>query len=298
MMSVSRERLDAALDDIRYGIRKARSQKHPVSFLLTYAWKRMVGFFYVRAPFPFTLLELVYRPTIDRGTYRLRMSRSPMSTMFYRSPRMYREDEAFLKHYLKAGMVYVDVGANIGTTTLCAADIVGEHGTVLAFEPHPKTFNHLKENVELNPALAQRVSLHNIALGADEHMSYMSDMLANDENFIGSSGVPVFMTTLDKALAKVLHIDLLKIDVEGYEKNVFLGATKTLSKSAAIYFENCEANFSRFGYCAQDIFDILHAADFSIFLIKKDFQLEKIPTGYRRTKGYENLLALPHSSTT
>ena len=62
-------------------------------------------------------------------------------------------------------MTYVDVGANIGTTTLAAADAVGADGTVIAFEPHPRTFRDLADNVALNHALVQRISLIAAAVG-------------------------------------------------------------------------------------------------------------------------------------
>ena len=51
---------------------------------------------------------------------------------------------------LAPGSVFVDVGANIGYFSVVAADIVGEDGQVLAFEPDPDNFALLQANLALN----------------------------------------------------------------------------------------------------------------------------------------------------
>jgi tRNA A58 N-methylase Trm61 len=49
----------------------------------------------------------------------------------------------FLKMFLQKGMVFVDVGSNIGSHTLNAARLVGSTGSVFAFEADPDTYNLL-----------------------------------------------------------------------------------------------------------------------------------------------------------
>ena len=257
--------------------------------LVTQILRRSVAMLYARAPW---LLRL-HRPIIDRGRYRLRFSPCRFAILLYRYPSLRRHDEQFLTHYLKPGMTYVDVGANIGTTTLAAADAVGADGTVIAFEPHPRTFRDLADNVALNHALVQRISLIAAAVGDSMGKARITNLPENDVNHIDEAGIPVRITTLDEALAATHHIDLLKIDVEGYEKNVLLGAGETLDKTGAIYFENCEENFVQFGYSGDDVFDLLEASGFSCFAVDPvDFRLTQVAKGHRCVQGYENLLAL------
>lgn len=273
------------------GVRKVFSQENPLSFFTGHIWKKTVGLLYMRVPF----LENVYRPIIDRTRYKLYLTRGLFSTILYRYPSMKREDEIFLAHFLKPNMVYVDVGANIGTTTLAGAYAVGEKGKVIAFEPHPRTFQYLTDSVNLNPDLAKRIILKHVALGEKKGETHISDLLMNDINHVGDEGIPVELTTLDDALKDVAHIDLLKIDVEGYEKQVFLGAQEVLGKTDAIYFEVCEPNFSRFHYTADDLFEILEGANFTIHSVNEnDHSLTQVHKGYRSSgsEAYENLLAL------
>ena len=58
---------------------------------------------------------------------------------------------------LQPGDVFVDVGANIGYYTVIAAQRVGPHGKVYAYEPDPRNFALLEKNIALN-------GLHNVAL--------------------------------------------------------------------------------------------------------------------------------------
>src|SRR5207245_2930011 len=57
---------------------------------------------------------------------------------------------AYLMKLIESGMVVVDIGANVGYYTLLAAEKVGSHGKVLAFEPEPSRYALLEKNVRAN----------------------------------------------------------------------------------------------------------------------------------------------------
>ena len=63
-----------------------------------------------------------------------------------------RDLVALFKRYLKPGMTVVDVGANIGYFSVIAAGLVGDTGSVHAFEPFPECFNRLKHNLSVFPS--------------------------------------------------------------------------------------------------------------------------------------------------
>src|ERR1700704_2337102 len=62
----------------------------------------------------------------------------------------YEPELAYLEKILSAGKVFIDVGANFGVYTLVASKLVGETGSVLAFEPAAQSFAILRQNIELN----------------------------------------------------------------------------------------------------------------------------------------------------
>ena len=269
-------------------IDKALGIKTLFQALIAQIFRRSVTTVYRWIP---SLMRL-HRPVIDRGRYLLQFSPTRFAMLLYRYPALRRDDEQFLSRFLEPGMTFVDVGANIGTMTLAAANAVGHSGTVIAFEPHPGTFRDLSGSVSLNPELASCISLVASAVGDTTGSARISDLLENDINHIGDNGIAVPMTTLDVALEETPHIDLLKIDVEGYERNVLRGASRTLAKTDAIYFENCEANFAQFGYSVDDIFELLKAAGFDCYAVDPtDFRLTEVGQGRRCAQGYENLLA-------
>jgi len=59
----------------------------------------------------------------------------------------------------------------------------------------------------------------------------------------------------------------LKIDVEGYEKFVILGAKNIIKKVNCIYFEVSEKNYKKYGYTPKEIFDFLINEGFQLFII-------------------------------
>jgi FkbM family methyltransferase len=168
----------------------------------------------------------------------------------YIAPRLCEfEQMAFTMHYLRAEDKFADVGSNLGSFTLLAAGVAGSR--VQAFEPNPETFAALARNIRLN-GLDQRVKLVNAAVGRAVGSIQMSAGLGT-ENHVASStesigSIPVKVTTLDTELADD-PADFLKIDVEGFETEVFAGAVRTLQnqKLQAMIVERNDSG-NRYGF--------------------------------------------------
>lgn len=155
----------------------------------------------------------------------------------------------FMLSKLQAGMVFIDVGANIGSFTLPVAKNLGAGGRVIAIEPSPGIFPYLKRNVALN-------GLSNISLiqcaASNADWQDVPFYEAPIESFgMGSLGaqfhdrpIPVTTRTLDSILCEqgIDRVDLIKVDVEGFEVAVFQGAEKLLNGPDAplIVFEFCD----------------------------------------------------------
>jgi len=134
---------------------------------------------------------------------------------------------SFMKNYLRPGMTFVDVGANIGSHTIYGSHLVGGHGKVVSFEADPSTFALLKANTNLNH-LANVLLLNHCVSDKQGTVSFNihPDSARNSLIRNGSSQVCLSASTLDGLLPAGLRIDLLKIDVEGAESLVLEGAKR------------------------------------------------------------------------
>ncbi len=145
-----------------------------------------------------------------------------------------RDDDVIelMKEHIHEGDHFVDIGANIGYETVYGASFVGKSGLVTAFEPLEHLANQLQKNASINQlrnvrlvrkALGNREGQHTIYLHAHDAGS---SSLINEEN--SSSRITIDVIRLDDL--PMQKIDFIKIDVEGFEPEVFLGAQKTILK--------------------------------------------------------------------
>ena len=159
------------------------------------------------------------------------------------------ETNQFLSERLSTGQVFLDIGANIGVFALPAARRVGPAGIVVAVEPSPTVADYLRRNIALNGLTNVRVkqcAAYNRDVEALPFYHAPTDhfgMGALAPQFHAAPiNVPAF--TLDHILADegITKVDLIKIDVEGFEAAVFRGAAGILTGEAAppILFEFCD----------------------------------------------------------
>ena len=138
-------------------------------------------------------------------------------------------DMAFMLHFLRPGDLFVDVGANIGSYTLLASGVC--KAKTISFEPDPHTMRFLRRNLELND-LYGHVVLEQAALGAKEgDVEFTIGFDTTNHVVTGKDAKRtrrVSMRTLDKL--KGLPT-MIKVDVEGYETDVFQGARTVLETS-------------------------------------------------------------------
>ena len=142
-----------------------------------------------------------------------------------------------LSKELKKDMVCLDVGGNIGYYTLFESNIVGENGKVIAIEPSPPNFQHLKKNLEIQNT--KNVDAYNFAAGDKD--GDINFLIYKESN--GSFTIPDGETTdlpgeiikvqakrLDTFLdeLKINRVDFVRMDVEGYESHIIEGMKKTM----------------------------------------------------------------------
>lgn len=210
--------------------------------------------------------------SIPQDGFRLRFYPSSISAALWADPRARSEDVAFIRTHLRASGTYVDVGANIGQLAIAAAMTSGVDGRVVAIEANPRVFRYLQGNVALNHLGPPAVRLVNVAVGERDGTVVFTDVRADDVNRVvmHGTGLEVPMKRLDDLLKDIPRIDLLKIDVEGFEKSVLLGATEVLKRTDKIYLEYSDANCTQFGYRAIELVDLLERSGFGVFAVDRD----------------------------
>lgn len=147
--------------------------------------------------------------------------------------------DVFSYHYMpKPGDVVVEVGAEFGTETLFLSRWVGPTGRVIAVEAHPQTCAGLREMVRLNGL--SNVSVVHAAVGGTSGTTTITDGSAKS-NAVGRGGIPVPARTLPELLAgfDIDRVDLLKVNIEGSERQLMASMTPSQADSIAHAVISC-----------------------------------------------------------
>lgn len=176
---------------------------------------------------------------------------------------------ALLRNQLKPGMTVVDVGANCGYFTSLALACVGGGGNVYAVEPNPDNIRLLEmarqkndaRNVHIMPAAAGR------EFGTVRLFSNGSNGSVSNK---GVGGRIVAQVPLDGLLGGVEFVDFIKIDVEGYEHEVLVGAGHVLKERRPRVVLKFSPNGLAYGARGIDLFGELIRAEYRIGVIAPD----------------------------
>ena len=143
----------------------------------------------------------------------------------------------FAKKVLPPGAVMLDVGANIGNHALFLKDVCSE---IHCFEPNPRAIERLERNIRLNAA--KNVHVHGHGLGSSNRQQPFHDNVTGNlggSRFVGDQPLPAEGQTgtrlpirhADEAISalQLPRIDFIKVDVEGFEPEVFDGLRATIA---------------------------------------------------------------------
>lgn len=182
---------------------------------------------------------------IDLAGYRFRCN---LAEHIQRTIFLWDHDEtatAFVRSHLRAGDIFVDVGANVGYFSLMASRIVGPTGRVISVEPNPATLARLSRTVAENSI--SNITLCNVGLGDTSAKAELFTCTSegNDTASMLPSGndqsITVDVLPLDQLVEQLglTRVDYLKIDVDGFEHKVFAGAAKLMASGKLRYLQ-CE----------------------------------------------------------
>lgn len=176
----------------------------------------------------------------------------------------------FILHHFTGKGVFVDIGANIGLMSI----FVGKNfpsATCHAFEAHPKTVVILGENVELNHI--SNVNIHPYGLGDVTTTLKIHDNLSINRggasfviNKDGDEGYDVPVKKLDDIAD--WKIEMIKLDVEGFEMPVLKGAIKSIDKDNPTLIIEVSENRANAYESSNEIYQFAKERGYRIFKLK------------------------------
>ena len=203
--------------------------------------------------------------------YPIKMHYNPRTYMgwalFYRG--IYEEMQVKTCYdFLEEGMTFIDIGANYGLYSLIAAEKIGEHGGVIAFEPQSKLVPIIEKNASENNLT--NITVVHSAVGDGKktltlfHPATNNDgqatlALGNNEKAFDKEEVPVDRLANLLKYQNVEHIQGMKMDVEGAEFTILLNAEPFFRNAEPhfLFIECIEGHLKRFGHSCQDVFTFL-----------------------------------------
>lgn len=184
-----------------------------------------------------------------------------------------------LGDFLRPGNIFVDVGANIGYYSVLAGRLVGNQGSVLAFEPNPRTFTLLERNIRengLSNVMPIQLAVGELRGQADLYL----DLHNQGNSSLGSRNVStpdvrvtVSMDSLDECLLRstgAILADVVKIDTQGAEMAILAGGRRTMrQRGIKVILECWPKGLAGLGVSTYQFFSELHDLHFDVQLIEE-----------------------------
>ena len=181
-----------------------------------------------------------------------------------------RGEVQFLESIAEEGMNAIDVGANMGMTTVTIAKRIGKRGRLYSFEPLPGPFGVLKQNLcsnGLKNVKAYQLAVTDQVGTVDVYEKGLSSGIVFEA---GAQKLKVSSTAIDRFLIgeREKRVDLLNMDCEGSELLVLRGAKETLRENKLRIF--CEIHHDFLRQLGQSIDDIVK------YLTKLSFEVRAV----------------------
>jgi FkbM family methyltransferase len=200
---------------------------------------------------------------------------NPQKMLWLQGKRFIKE-KRLVESLVRPGAHVVDVGANIGYYTLMFASLAGEDGRVWSIEPDPVNLQELEASIVASN-LTDMTTIVPMAAGSLDGVARFEPGLNSHVTPDGRSEVPV--TRLDSL--KLDHVDLIKIDVEGYEGAVLEGADETISRCRPSIFMELHPHLLT-EHSHTSILALLqkHFSDVKAYSQERDTGFERLLQGY------------------
>ncbi|MBZ6494611.1 FkbM family methyltransferase [Natrinema longum] len=168
------------------------------------------------------------------------------------SASVFRAEIERLAGQVDSPVTVLEIGANIGYYALLEAQVLGPDARILAFEPDPRNVDLLSRSIERN-GYGDRIDVDRVAIGnSDDTITFNLLPLSNkshvnEDSFNRAHRIEQQIDVPQKAVSTVLEerelppdaINVVRMDVEGYEAQVFEGMESVLESEQplVVFFE-------------------------------------------------------------
>jgi len=191
----------------------------------------------------------------------------------------------FLKKFIGEGDFVIDIGANIGHMTVPLSIICGKTGLTLAFDPNPYVYKILLKNAELNNHIANIQSYNFAITDIDDEFYYNSSEASFTNGGISREkisrhgkyslsqkikGINLEFFLANKYPDRLSKLKLIKIDTEGYDKEIIKSISNLLLQYHPVVISECFGKssqmdrFEHFELLASKGYSLFHINDFNI----------------------------------
>jgi FkbM family methyltransferase len=184
-----------------------------------------------------------------------------------------RAERQLLRKILFPGAVAVDAGANIGIYSNFLSRCIGPTGLVHSFEPSPDNFKRLSAATRALSNL--RLTQAAVGERSGECKLYVSDKLNVDHRAYKADGdsrraVPIEMVALDDYFKSGQRVDLIKMDIQGYELHALRGAQRVLQENTGInlLLEFWPAGLEQAGVNWEELVQMLRGSSMDLMLVR------------------------------
>ena len=218
-----------------------------------------------------------------------------------------------LKRFVHKDSIVLHLGTHIGFDDIILGKLVGDKGKVYAFEANPDSYDITRKNIVINN-LEDRVTLYPVGVGDQESDNTSASLCFNYDNtggaFVDPNADPHYsrchtikLVALDSILHEVQKIDVLFMDIEGYEIKAISGAQNLLKRSpnAVIIAEWNNQYYERAGSNQANFLKTYYDAGYRFFHITPSYAHSSVNYHYIEMDSKElldqkigiNILILP-----
>jgi len=219
----------------------------------------------------------------------------------------------FFKKFIKQGDLVIDIGANIGDTTVPMALAAGSSGITLGFDPNPYVYKILEINASLNKEKQNIIPLLNAISVKDEDFYYVSSEASFSNGAISPTkeskhgkfvypnkikGINLLQFLEKNYLDKLNVFSFIKIDTEGYDKEIIKSIHDLIEKyKPTIVAESFgdstnEEKIELYDVIAKHGYEIFYFEDFDIYAKIIKLENSREITTWKKTI---NIYAIPMS---
>jgi len=161
-----------------------------------------------------------------------------------------------LPGFVRPGDTVLDIGANIGYYALLFSQLVGASGTVIAVEPHPENVHLLELNLKFNRVTNVKVMPFAVSDEVGTAEMFVSDgsnwHSLHPTDLTSQRKISVPTVTIDTITAQLGgSVDLIRMDIEGWEVKALKGAEGTLKRDLPALVVEVHPNYMQEGEIRQ-----------------------------------------------